>query len=73
MGFTAVQIHNVVDFRHLDFPEWFTKKGKNYEHILSTLDDCAIRYRIKGEDFDKILIFGRGSAVRYSSNVHKIL
>ncbi len=66
MGFRLGQIDNVGDLSHVGFPEWFTQKEKNHEHFLSTLDDCPLRYRIKGEDFYRILFFRRGSAVYYS-------
>ena len=66
------EITNVEKFQHGGFPEWFTHTNKkDVEHIISTLDDCTIRYRIKGENFDRLLFFGRCSPVLYSNGVIK--
>jgi len=66
------EITNVEKFQHGGFPEWFTHTNKKgVEHIISTLDDCTIKYRIKGEDFDRQLFFGRCSPVLYSDGAIK--
>lgn len=56
------EISNIVRFNHIGFPEWFQYKNeKGEEYLISTLDDCAIRYRIEDENFDKLLFFSRGT------------
>lgn len=66
------EITNVEKFQHDGFPEWFTHTNKkDVEHIISTLDECTIRYRIKGENFDRLLFFGICSPVLYSDGVIK--
>lgn len=72
VDFKYGEINNVERFQHLGFPEWFSYTNeKGEEHIISTLDDCAIRYRIKGEEHDRLLFFGRCSHVLYSNGVIK--
>lgn len=72
VDYTYGEITNVKRFQHIGFPEWFSYKDeKKDEYIISTLDDSAVRYRIKGEDFDRLLFFRRCSQVLYSKGVIK--
>ncbi len=69
MNYNPGKIDNVIKCSQIGYPEWiYTIDENGGKTFLSMLDDCCIRYRIDGEEYDRLLFFGRSCGVYYRAD-----